>query len=87
MNVCVFSATLFLQLALKLLKQHGLTTSSVQTLRELVVEEGEYTRRRKQAAKDINQLRREYGRMQQVARIRQRDEANASAAGTSSAPM
>jgi hypothetical protein len=52
-----------------------------------VVEEGEYTRRRKQAAKDINQLRREYGRMQQVARIRQRDEANASAAGTSSAPM
>jgi hypothetical protein len=70
-NVCAFSATLFLQLALKLLKEHGPTPLLVQKLRELKVEEEEYHMYRKRAAKDINSLHREYGRLQQEARIKQ----------------
>jgi hypothetical protein len=76
-NVCAFSATLFLRLALKCLKQHGPTPALVDALRELSVEESDYHKCRKQAAKDINSLAREYGRIQQEARIQQRKKAKA----------
>jgi hypothetical protein len=79
-NVCAFSATLFLQLALKLLKQHGPTPALVQALRELTMEESDYHKRRKQAAKDIRSLHCEYCRMQQEARIKEREAAKAAKA-------
>jgi hypothetical protein len=88
-NVCVFSSALFLQLALKLLKQHGPTPALVQALRELTVEESDYHKRRKQAAKDIRSLHSEYCRMKQEARIKEREAAKAAKAagqpGTSAA--
>ena len=79
-NVCAFSATLFLQLALKLLKQHGPTPALVQALRELTVEESDYHKRRKQAAKDIRSLHNEYCRMKQAARMKEREAAKAAKA-------
>ena len=88
-NVCAFSATLFLKLALNLLKQHGPTPAFVQALRELSVKESEYHEYRMRAKKDINSLLNEYGRRQQEARIEQRERerkrANAAEPGTSSA--
>ena len=71
-NVCAFSASLFLQLALKLMKEHGSTPALVTKLRELTVDESAYHKFRKQAAKDINLLKIEYGRKQQELRIEKR---------------
>jgi hypothetical protein len=82
-NVCAFSAALFVQMALKLLKEHGPTPLLVEKLRGLTVEEIEYHNYRKRAAKDINSLLREYGRTQQEARIKQRESAKASKPGSS----
>ena len=82
-NVCAFSSTLFLQLTLKLLKEHGPTPLFVQALRGLTVDEREYHKYRKRAAKDINSLLREYGHRQQEARIAQRKKAKADEPGTS----
>ena len=76
-NVCAFSASLFLQLGLSLLKEHGPTPLLVENLRGLTVEESQYHKYRKRAAKEINSLVREYGRRQQEARIQQRKRANA----------
>ena len=54
-------------------------------LRELAVEEADYHKSRVQAAKDINSLHREYGRMKQEERIKQRERAKAGEPGTSNA--
>jgi hypothetical protein len=70
-NVCAFSATLFLQLVLRLFADHGPTATFVQKLRELEVDESHYAKRRKQAAKDINEQMRTYGRLQQELRMQQ----------------
>lgn len=82
-NVCAFSSSLFLQLALKLLREHGPIPSFVQAMRELTVDESEYHKYRKQAAKEINSLLREYGRVKQAARIEARERAKAGKPGTS----
>ena len=85
-NVCAFSATLFLRLTLKLLKQHGPTPALVTALRELSVEESEYHKCRKQAAKDINSLQREYGRLRQETRLKERESAKAAKAAGQPGP-
>jgi hypothetical protein len=84
-NVCAFSATLFLQKALQLLKEHGSTPALVQALRELTVNECEYHTYRKHAAKDINSLCNDYGRVKQAARIKERQKAKAGEPGASNA--
>ena len=52
-------------------------------MRELTVDESEYHKYRKQAAKEINSLLREYGRVKQAARIEARERAKAGKPGTS----
>eukprot|EP00966_Prymnesium_polylepis_P115317 2665594-Prymnesium_polylepis.1 len=70
-NVCAFSATLFLQRAFQLLKEHGPTPDWVGKLRALIVDATQYAKRRKLAIRDIAQLQRDYGRFQQEARVQQ----------------
>ena len=79
-NVCAFSASLFLQHALKLMNEHGSTAALVEKLRELTVDESEYHNYRKRAGKEINVLVKEYGRKQQELRVAERNAAKQQAA-------
>ena len=81
-NVCAFSASLFLQRALKLMNEHGSTPLLVEKLRELTVDESDYHKYRKRAGKEINSLMNEYGRKQQEQRIVKRMAAKQEEAAT-----
>ena len=74
-NVCAFSASLFLQHALKLMNEHGSTAALVEKLRELTVDESEYHKYRMRAGEEIYVLVKEYGTKQRELRMAKRNAA------------